>query len=55
MAMGLGLLGLAPAAFWSMTPAELEAAMRGRFGQAAFEAPLSRAEMSSLMKRFPDG
>jgi uncharacterized phage protein (TIGR02216 family) len=32
MAMGLGLLGLAPGAFWAMTPVELDAAIRGRFG-----------------------
>jgi uncharacterized phage protein (TIGR02216 family) len=32
MAAGLGVLGLAPAAFWSMTPRELTAALRGRLG-----------------------
>ena len=40
MAMGLGVLGLAPGAFWAMTPTELEAAIRGRFGQVGCEAPL---------------
>jgi len=54
MAMGLGVLGLAPRAFWSMTPAELDAAIRGRFGNVAFEAPLSRADLGALMHRFPD-
>jgi uncharacterized phage protein (TIGR02216 family) len=54
MAVGLGLLGLAPGAFWSMTPAELEAAIRGRFGNVAFETPLSRNDLSDLMRRFPD-
>lgn len=54
MAMGLGMLGLAPGAFWSMTPAELEAAIRGRFGQVGFEAPIARAELTSLMQRFSD-
>ena len=34
MAAGFGLLGLAPAAFWAMTPRELAAALRGRFGPA---------------------
>lgn len=54
MALGLGTLGLAPPVFWAMTPKELDAAMRGRFGAAAREAPPSHAELSALMQRFPD-
>lgn len=53
MAMGLGVLGLAPAAFWAMTPKELEAAVRGRMGRAV-EAPLSRASLETMMTQFPD-
>jgi len=53
MAAGFGLLGLSPAAFWSMTPRELSAAVRGRFGPAP-EAPPTRTEMMALMRRFPD-
>ena len=41
--------GLAPAAFWSMTPRELAAAL----GRSA--APgLARADLGALMRRFPD-
>lgn len=54
MAAGLGLLGLAPATFWGMTPCELEAALRGRLGLQAEAAPLSRAELTRLMHLFPD-
>jgi uncharacterized phage protein (TIGR02216 family) len=54
MALGFGLLGLEPRAFWALTPKELEAAIRGRFGQAALEVPLSRRDLGALMHRFPD-
>ena len=47
MAAGLGLLRLPPAVFWSMTPKELEAALRGLLGPATptppSPAPLSRS------------
>ena len=47
MAAGLGLLRLPPAHFWSMTPKELEAALRGLLGPATptrpFRAPPSRS------------
>lgn len=50
--MGFGLLRLSPAAFWAMTPRELERALsvlpRGG-GQA-----LRRTELSALMRIFPD-
>ncbi len=32
MAVGFGVLGLAPQVFWAMTPKELEAALRGPLG-----------------------
>lgn len=55
MAFGLGVLGLAPQAFWAMTPAEVTAALRGRFGeQGASDAPMARRDLDALMQRFPD-
>ena len=54
MAVGLGVLGLPPAVFWAMSPKELEAALRGRTGGAAGEAPPSRAVLAALADRFPD-
>ena len=49
---GLGVLRLSPAAFWSMTPRELAAAIRARRGDAG--APLDRHTLQALMQRFPD-
>ena len=54
MAAGLGLLRLPPALFWSMTPKELEAALRGLLGPLTPDAPLPRAALAQLMSRFPD-
>lgn len=54
MAAGLGLLHLAPRDFWSMTPRELAAAIRGLHGVTDPIAPPSRAEFSRLASRFPD-
>ena len=54
MALGFGLLGLAPAAFWGMTPKELEAALRGKLGRAAFEGPPTRVELEGMLQLFPD-
>jgi uncharacterized phage protein (TIGR02216 family) len=54
MAAGLGLLRLPPAHFWSMTPRELEAALRGQLGSPADDAPLPRFALADLMLRFPD-
>ncbi len=53
MAAGLGLLGLSPATFWSMTPRELAAALRGRLGPPP-AGPPSREELSALLRRYPD-
>lgn len=53
MAAGFGLLGLSPAAFWSMTPREIEAAL-GAHLPASGGAP-GRSEMAALMNAFPDG
>lgn len=54
MALGLGLLGLPPAHFWSLTPKELEAAVIGRLGRASRSAALTSSGLAALMHRFPD-
>lgn len=54
MIAGLGHLGLPPRAFWSMTPRELDAALRGRFGLGAASRPLARDTLDTLMRAFPD-
>jgi uncharacterized phage protein (TIGR02216 family) len=54
MAIGLGLLRLPPAAFWSMTPRELDAALTGLFGRAFTDGPLPRTALADLMRRYPD-
>ncbi len=54
MAIGFGLLGLEPRAFWSLTLAELDAAVRGRFGAARLERPPSRRDLMQLEHRYPD-
>jgi uncharacterized phage protein (TIGR02216 family) len=54
MELGLGVLGLAPAVFWSLTPRELQAALRGKFGAASDEQAPSRSELDALMRRYPD-
>lgn len=54
MAAGLGLLRLRPTDFWSMTPREFEAAMRGLLGPAEAGAPLPRTALGDLMARYPD-
>jgi len=55
MAAGLGVLGLAPAVFWAMTPREFDAALRGRLGGAAQPMAPTRADLAALMQKFPDG
>ncbi len=54
MELGLGVLGLPPLAFWSLTPRELQAALRGRFGNLADSETLTRHDLDTLMQRFPD-
>lgn len=53
MALGLGVLGLAPATFWAMTPKELKAAIEGRTGLVGAMHP-SRGDLTEMMARFPD-
>lgn len=50
---GLGVLKLAPEAFWRMTPRELAHAVRALRGTQA--APLARSELDAMMRAFPDG
>lgn len=54
MQAGLGLLGHSPRDFWSMTPRELDAALRGRLGITGDPPTLTRHDLASLMSRFPD-
>jgi uncharacterized phage protein (TIGR02216 family) len=54
MAAGLGLLRLRPADFWSMTPKELDAALRGLLGPLPGGEALPRSALTDLMKRYPD-
>ncbi len=54
MALGLGVLGIAPSVFWLMTPKELDAAMRGRLGTSGSAMPPTRSDLAGLMERFPD-
>jgi uncharacterized phage protein (TIGR02216 family) len=54
MALGLGLLRLAPRDFWSMTPRELDAALTGLFGSAHLDTPTTRTTLTALMNRYPD-
>jgi uncharacterized phage protein (TIGR02216 family) len=50
---GLGVLRLSPEQFWNMTPRELAYAIEAVTGRGG--APLTRAALDILMKRFPDG
>ncbi|MGX7741948.1 rcc01693 family protein [Rhodopseudomonas parapalustris] len=52
MQFGLGVLRLPPDQFWRMTPRELAAAIAGLRGGAT--APLGRAALDELMRRYPD-
>lgn len=50
---GLGVLRLAPADFWAMTPREL-AAVIGHLAPVHRSAPLRRDEFAALLNRYPD-
>jgi uncharacterized phage protein (TIGR02216 family) len=54
MAAGLGVLRLRPADFWSMTPKELDAALRGLVGPVP-AAPPPRSALAEMMAHYPDG
>ena len=50
---GFGVLRLSPQAFWQMTPREFALAVEAVLGPRA--APLERARLEQLMRRYPDG
>ena len=50
MRAGLQGLGLSPAAFWALTPAELLMML----GEADGVAPMGRDRLEALAARFPD-
>jgi uncharacterized phage protein (TIGR02216 family) len=54
MEFGLGMLMLPPAAFWALTPKELDSILRGRCGRGAVCAGPTRSELDDLMCLFPD-
>lgn len=54
MAAGLGLLRLEPRAFWSMTPKEFAAALKGLNGPDATGVPPPRQSLTRMMEEFPD-
>jgi uncharacterized phage protein (TIGR02216 family) len=50
MDAGMRRLGLAPEAFWRLTPAELAFLM----GEGTGRSPMDRAGLDALAARFPD-
>ncbi|MCC1493417.1 rcc01693 family protein [Cognatishimia sp. F0-27] len=50
MRAGLRGLGLRPAEFWALTPAELQLML----GQDSGAAPMARSRLDALMAAFPD-
>ena len=54
MAVGLGLLRISPADFWSMSIPEFSAATEAAIGPAMQSEPLARDDLTDLMARFPD-
>ena len=50
MRLGMGRLGLRPAEFWALTPAELLILL----GRDAGAAPMDRAALAALQARYPD-
>lgn len=50
MRAGIRGLGLRPAEFWALTPAELELML----GKAGGVAPLARARLDELLSAYPD-
>ncbi len=54
MALGLGVLRLSPAHFWSMTPREIAVALDGLLGRDRTASSLTRHDLANLVARFPD-
>lgn len=53
MAVGLGVLRLAPRDFWAMTPREFASAIEGLTGGASPQ-PMKASGLRQLMQLFPD-
>jgi len=54
MAIGFGVLKLGAREFWSLTPVELEAALRGLYGSGRQIEITGRSQLNGLMCDFPD-
>jgi uncharacterized phage protein (TIGR02216 family) len=54
MRIGLGVLRVAPAVLWSMTPREFAAALEGALGPAPNQHAIDRPSLADLMTRYPD-
>ncbi len=54
MRLGLGRLGLRPAEFWALTPAELLLMLGQGAPPSAQAGPLDAAGLAALAARFPD-
>lgn len=54
MGLGLGLLRLKPADFWTMTPRELAAALQPFAQNRGATQPLPRQDLDRMMQKFPD-
>lgn len=50
MRVGLQRLGLRPAEFWALTPAELQVML----GSTGAHAPMTRGGLATLMAAYPD-
>lgn len=53
MRAGMGTLGLRPAEFWALTPAELMV-MLGHGAGGSNGGPMGRARLSDLLRQYPD-
>jgi len=54
MSFGLGKLRLTPTDFWQMTLSEMNSAIDGFVGTAAFASSPSRQVIENLMSQHPD-
>lgn len=54
MGFGLGVLRLAPAAFWAATPREIGAAAKSLSGRSARPAAPGLGDLAALMALHPD-
>ena len=54
MGIGFGVLKLSSREFWSLTPVEFEAALRGLYGDDILAEYPDRDQLVRLMEDFPD-